>query len=218
MNFFSRVLRDSTTHFVGPSVHRFVRWSLTLYFFLFFFAVFGLTAPAQMIRWRNSSELKIPWRRIRFLLAYCSFVELLVAQKRYPVRLRMRALVSLLLLVFSFFKTPNVFKQCLFIFSLAAALEQWTRRLIFVIFPWIFMTFSRPVFVEISDAQRGFKERELISAKNCLYKCISGCPVYGPQGQRSTRSRTIEGQSRRFCLRTSFRGFLLSFRMSRSHL
>ena len=66
-----------------------------------------------------------------FLLAYCSFVELLVAQKRYPVRLRMRALVSLLLLVFSFFKTPNVFKQCLFTFSLAAALERWTRRLIF---------------------------------------------------------------------------------------
>ena len=41
---FSRVLRDSTPHFVGPSVGP----SVTIYFFCFF-AVFGLTAPAQMI-------------------------------------------------------------------------------------------------------------------------------------------------------------------------
>ena len=49
---FSRVLRDSTTRFVGPSVgpsvHPSVRWSVTLYFF-WVFAVFGLTAPAQMM-------------------------------------------------------------------------------------------------------------------------------------------------------------------------
>ena len=41
---FSRVLRDSTTHFVRP----FVGPSVTLYFFGVF-AVFGLTAPAQMM-------------------------------------------------------------------------------------------------------------------------------------------------------------------------
>ena len=41
---FSRVLRDSTTRFVGPSV----RPSITIDFFGVF-AVFGLTAPAQMI-------------------------------------------------------------------------------------------------------------------------------------------------------------------------
>ena len=48
---FSRVLRDSTSRFVGPSVgpsvHRSIRRSVTLYFF----GVnggFGLTAPAQM--------------------------------------------------------------------------------------------------------------------------------------------------------------------------
>ena len=41
---FIRVLRDSTPRFVGPSV----RPSVTLYFF-WVFAVFGLTAPAQMI-------------------------------------------------------------------------------------------------------------------------------------------------------------------------
>ena len=49
---FSRVLRDSTTRFVGPSVHPSVspsvRRSVTLYFF-WVFAVFGLTAHAQMI-------------------------------------------------------------------------------------------------------------------------------------------------------------------------
>ena len=44
--FFSRVLRDSTPRFVGPSVHRSVRRSVTLYFF-WVFVVFGLTAPAQ---------------------------------------------------------------------------------------------------------------------------------------------------------------------------
>ena len=45
---FSRVLRDSTSRFVGPSVGPSVRHSLL--FFLFFFAVYGLTAPAQMIK------------------------------------------------------------------------------------------------------------------------------------------------------------------------
>ena len=48
----SRVLRDSTTRFVGPSVRPSVHWSVgpsvTLYFF-WVFAVFGLTAPAQMM-------------------------------------------------------------------------------------------------------------------------------------------------------------------------
>ena len=39
-SFFSRVLRDSTPHFVRPSV--------TLYFF-WVFGIFGFTAPAQMI-------------------------------------------------------------------------------------------------------------------------------------------------------------------------
>ena len=43
---FSCVLRDSTPRFVSPSVLQ----SVTLYFFGFFFAVFGLTAPAQMIK------------------------------------------------------------------------------------------------------------------------------------------------------------------------
>ena len=46
---FSRVLRDSTLRFVGPSVRRSVRPSVTLYFF-WVFAVFGLTAPAQMMK------------------------------------------------------------------------------------------------------------------------------------------------------------------------
>ena len=54
--FYSRVLRDSTTRFVGPSVRRSVRPSVgpsvrpsvTLYLF-WVFAVFGLTAPAQMM-------------------------------------------------------------------------------------------------------------------------------------------------------------------------
>ena len=45
------MLSDSKPRFVGPSVgpsvHRSVRWSVTLYFF-WVFAVFGLTAPAQM--------------------------------------------------------------------------------------------------------------------------------------------------------------------------
>ena len=49
---FSRVLRDSTTRFVGPSVRRSVGPSVgpsvTLYFFRVF-AVFGITAPAQMM-------------------------------------------------------------------------------------------------------------------------------------------------------------------------
>ena len=49
---FSRVLRDSTPRFVGPSVRRSVGPSVgpsvTLYFF-WVFAVFGLTAPAQMM-------------------------------------------------------------------------------------------------------------------------------------------------------------------------
>ena len=50
---FSRVLRDSTPRFVGPSVRPSVRRSVgpsvrqTLLFFVF--AVFGLTAPAQMV-------------------------------------------------------------------------------------------------------------------------------------------------------------------------
>ena len=44
-SFFSRVLRDSTPRFVGPSVGP----SITLYFFGVF-AVFGLMAPAQMIK------------------------------------------------------------------------------------------------------------------------------------------------------------------------
>ena len=46
------MLRDSTTRFVGPSV----RWSVTLYFFLVF-AVFCLTAPAQMIMWPQIQPL-----------------------------------------------------------------------------------------------------------------------------------------------------------------
>ena len=50
--FFSRVLSDSTSRFVGPSVGPSVRLSVgpsvTLYF-SWVFAVFGLTAPAQMI-------------------------------------------------------------------------------------------------------------------------------------------------------------------------
>ena len=54
VSIFSRVLRDSTTRFVGPSVRPSVgpsvRPSVTLYFF-WFFAVFGLTAPAQMMEW-----------------------------------------------------------------------------------------------------------------------------------------------------------------------
>ena len=48
---FSHVLRDSTPRFVCPSVrllvHPFIHH--TLLFFLFFFAVFGLTAPAKMM-------------------------------------------------------------------------------------------------------------------------------------------------------------------------
>ena len=44
---FSRVLRDSTPRFVGPSVRRSVGRSH--FTFCFFFAVFGLSAPAQMI-------------------------------------------------------------------------------------------------------------------------------------------------------------------------
>ena len=54
---FNCVLRDSTPHFVGPSVRRSVRWSVrwsvrrsvghTLLFVFFF--IFGFTAPAQMI-------------------------------------------------------------------------------------------------------------------------------------------------------------------------
>ena len=43
---FSRVLRDSTLRFLCPSV----RPSITLYFFCFVFLVFGLTAPAQVIK------------------------------------------------------------------------------------------------------------------------------------------------------------------------
>ena len=46
---FSRVLRDSTTRFVGPSLSLSVHRSVTLYFFGVF-AVFNLTAPAQMIK------------------------------------------------------------------------------------------------------------------------------------------------------------------------
>ena len=46
---FSRVLRDSTPRFVGLTVRPLVRWSVTLYFFLFF-AVFGLAAPALKIK------------------------------------------------------------------------------------------------------------------------------------------------------------------------
>ena len=48
LQLFSRVLRDSTPRFVGPSVGPSVRPSVTLYFFGVF-AVFGLTAPAQMM-------------------------------------------------------------------------------------------------------------------------------------------------------------------------
>ena len=49
--FFSRVLRDSTTRFVGPSIGPSVGPSVGPSHFTFFlvFAVFGLTAPAQMI-------------------------------------------------------------------------------------------------------------------------------------------------------------------------
>ena len=58
LNIFSRMLRDSTPGFVGPSVRRSVRWSvrwsvrlLVRHTLLFcFFAVFGLTAPAQVIK------------------------------------------------------------------------------------------------------------------------------------------------------------------------
>ena len=46
---FSRVLRDSTPRFVGSSVRPSVRPS-HFTFFVFFFVVFGLTAPAQMIK------------------------------------------------------------------------------------------------------------------------------------------------------------------------
>ena len=55
-SFFSRVLRDSTTRFVGPSVRPSVGPSVTLYFF-WVFAVFGLTAPAQMIEWPHIQPL-----------------------------------------------------------------------------------------------------------------------------------------------------------------
>jgi len=44
---FSRVLRDSTPRFVGPSVHRSVRPSHFTFFG--FFGIFGFTAPAQMM-------------------------------------------------------------------------------------------------------------------------------------------------------------------------
>ena len=44
---FSRVLRDSTPRFVGSSVRPSVRPS-HFTFFVFFFVVFGLTAPAQV--------------------------------------------------------------------------------------------------------------------------------------------------------------------------
>ena len=47
---FSRVLRDATPRFVGPSVGPSVRLSVCPSFALNFFAVFGLTAPAQMIK------------------------------------------------------------------------------------------------------------------------------------------------------------------------
>ena len=45
----SRLLRDSTPLFVGPSVGPLVHPSVTLYFF-WVVAVFGLTAPAQVIK------------------------------------------------------------------------------------------------------------------------------------------------------------------------
>ena len=49
---YSRVLRDSTPRFVGPSVRRSVGPSVgpSHFTFLFFFAVFGLTAPARVIK------------------------------------------------------------------------------------------------------------------------------------------------------------------------
>ena len=57
---FSSVLRDSTPRFVGPlvcpSVGPLVRRSITLYFF-WVLAVFGLTAPAQMIKWPQMRPL-----------------------------------------------------------------------------------------------------------------------------------------------------------------
>ena len=46
----SRVLLDSTPRFVSPSVYRSIRPSVRHTDFLGF-AVFGLTAPAQMIKW-----------------------------------------------------------------------------------------------------------------------------------------------------------------------
>ena len=48
---FSRVLRDSTTRFVGPSVRRPIDLSIRhSHYFFWVFEVFGLTAPAQMIK------------------------------------------------------------------------------------------------------------------------------------------------------------------------
>ena len=49
-SFFSRVLRNSTPRFVGPSVGLSVGPSVTLYLFKFFM-VFGLTDPAPVIKW-----------------------------------------------------------------------------------------------------------------------------------------------------------------------
>ena len=53
MIFFSRVLRDSTPCFVGP----FIRWSVRHALLFLVFAVFGLTAPAQVIKWPQIQPL-----------------------------------------------------------------------------------------------------------------------------------------------------------------
>ena len=54
---FSRVLRDSTPRFVGPSVGLSVRQSVRHTLSFLFFAIFGLTAPAQMIKWPQIQPL-----------------------------------------------------------------------------------------------------------------------------------------------------------------
>ena len=62
---FNRVLCDSTPRFVAPSVcpsvrtsvRPHVRISVTFYIFFFVFAVFGLTASAQMIKWPQKQVL-----------------------------------------------------------------------------------------------------------------------------------------------------------------
>ena len=55
MIFKSRATRLYTS--LCPSIRRSGRLSVTLYFFFFYFAVFGHTAPAQMIKWPQIQPL-----------------------------------------------------------------------------------------------------------------------------------------------------------------